>query len=75
MAGVDVSDIIDIDEAGFKLEHSDRKFGKTVSSLRCSQNGVCGRGEKLNLLLAICGDDIDNMRWHETWMDGGTTIE
>ena len=75
MVGVDISDIIDIDEAGFKLEHSNRSFGKTVSALRCTQNGVYGRGEKLNLLLAICGDDIDNMRWHETWMDGGTTIE
>ena len=75
MRGVPISDIIDIDEAGFFLEHSDRRFGKTVSCLRCCQNGVYGKGEKINLLLAICGDDVGRMRWHEQWMDGGTTIE
>ena len=37
MRGVPIADIIDIDEAGFFLEHSDRKFGKTISSLRCSR--------------------------------------
>ncbi len=40
MRGVPISDIIDIDEAGFFLEHSDQKFGKTILSMRCSQNGV-----------------------------------
>ena len=47
---------------------------KAVSCLRCSQNGVYGRGEKVNLLLAISGDDVTPMRWSEMWMDGGTTI-
>jgi len=75
MRGVPIADIIDIDEAGFFLEHSDRKFGKTISSLCCSQNGVYGHGEKVNLLLAICGDNVGRMRWHEQWMEGGTTIE
>ena len=74
MAGVNTADIIDIDEAGFKLEHQNRKHGKTVSALRCDQPGVYGRGKKLNLLLAISADDVNRMRWHETWMDGGTTI-
>jgi hypothetical protein len=49
MRGVPIADIIDKDEAGFFLEHSDRKFGKTISSLSCSQNGVYGHGEKMNL--------------------------
>jgi hypothetical protein len=75
MRGVSIADIIDIDEAGFFLEHSDRKFGKTISSTRCSQNGVYGHGEKVNLLLAICGDNVGRMRWHGQWMEGGTTIE
>jgi hypothetical protein len=75
MRGVPISDIIDIDKAGFFLEHSNRRFGKTASCLRCCQNGVYGKGEKINLLLAICGDDVGRMRWHEQWMDGGTTIE
>ena len=44
--------------------------------LRCSQNGVyAGSGEKVNLLLAISGDDATPMRWSEQWMEGGTTIE
>ncbi len=52
--------MIDIDEAGFKLEHSNRKHGKTVSALRCTGEGVYGgrENQKLNLLLAICGDDV-----------------
>jgi hypothetical protein len=58
MRGVLIADIINIDEAGFFLEHLDQKFGKTISSMRCSQNGVYGHGEKVNLLLAICGDDV-----------------
>jgi len=75
MRGVPIVDIIEIEEAGFFLEHSDRKFGKTISSLCCSQNGVYGHGEKVNLLLVICGDNVGQMRWHEQWMEGGTTIE
>ena len=34
-----------------------------------------GKGEKVNLLLAICGNDVGRMHWHEKWMHGGTTIE
>ena len=75
MVGVAVTDIIDINKAGFFLESSNRNYGKTVSCLRCSQNGVYGRGEKVNLLLAISGDDVNRMRWHEQWREGGTTIE
>ncbi len=57
------------------MEHSNINFGKTVSCQRCSQNGVYGRGEKVNLLLAICGDNVGRMRWHKQWMGGGTTIK
>jgi hypothetical protein len=74
MRGVPIADIVDIDEAGFFLEHSDQKFGKTILFMRCCQNGVYGHGEKVNLLLAICGDNVGRMRWHEQWMEGGTTI-
>jgi hypothetical protein len=45
MRGVDIVNIIDIDEAGFFLEHLDQRFGKTVSCQCCSQNGVYERGE------------------------------
>ena len=44
MIGVPIADIIDIDEAVFFLEHLDQRHGKTPSCLRCSQNGVYGRG-------------------------------
>ena len=64
MRGVPIADIIDINEAGFFLEHSDRKFGKTILSLRCSQNGVYGHGEKVNFLLVICGHYVGQMHWH-----------
>ena len=37
MAGVDTSGIIDINEAGFKLEYANRSFRKTVSALPCTQ--------------------------------------
>ncbi len=75
MRGVPIADIINIDEAGFVLEQSDQKFAMIISSMRCSQNGVYGQGEKLNLLLAICGDNVCRMHWHKQWMEGGTTIE
>jgi hypothetical protein len=75
MRGVSIANIIDIDEAGFFLEHSDQKFGKTVSSMRCSWNGVYGHGEMVNLLLAICSENVGQMHWHEQSMEGGTTVE
>jgi hypothetical protein len=43
--------------------------------MHCSQNDVHGHGEKVNLLLAICGDNVGPMNWHKQWMEGGTTIE
>jgi hypothetical protein len=75
MVDVATEDITDIDEAGFKLEHQKRSYGKTVSALRCDQQRVYGRGKKLNLLLAISGDNVNVMRLSEMWKDGGTIIE
>jgi hypothetical protein len=40
-----------------------------------SHNGVYGHKEKVNLLLAICGDNIGRMCWHKQWIEGGTSIE
>ena len=45
MVGVATADIIDIDKAGFKLEHQNQSYGKTVSALRCDQLAVYGRGK------------------------------
>jgi len=73
MGSVLIADIIGIVEAGFFLEHLDRKFGKTMSPMCCSHNGH-GDGEKVNLLLAIC-DNNAGLCWHEQVMEGGSTIE
>ena len=73
--GVPTRDMIDVDEAGFKLEDQIRKFGKTVSALRCDQPGVYGSGAKANLLLAISGDPVLAMRWWDMWRKGGTTLD
>ena len=74
MRSAPFADIINMDEAGLFLEHSDRKFGKTISAMRCSQNGVYGYGEKVNILLAICSDNVGRMHWHEQWMDAECNI-
>ncbi len=43
----------------------------TLQSERCLRK----RGEGKFALLAICGDNVGRMHWHEQWMDGGTTIK
>ena len=68
-------DMIDVDEARFKLEHQNRKFGKIVPRLRCDQAGVYGIGSKMNLLLAITGDPVLAMRWWKMWRKGRTTLD
>jgi hypothetical protein len=65
MRGIDIVDIIDIDQAGFFSNDLDQRFGKTVLCQHCSQKGIYGKGEKVNLLLAICGDDVGRMRSSE----------
>jgi hypothetical protein len=61
MRGVSIAHIVDIDEAGFFLEHLDQRHSKTVLCLGCSQSGVYGKGEKVYLLLAISGEDVGRM--------------
>ena len=67
--------MIDVNEAGFKLKQQTRKFGKTVSALRCTQAGVYRIGSKVNLLLAIAGNPVLAMRWWEMRRKGGTTLD
>ena len=62
--------MINIDEAGLKLDHQNRKFGKTVSALRFDKTGIYGIGSKTNLLLAIAGDPDLAIRWWEMWRKG-----
>ena len=75
MVGVDVEDLIDIDETGFKLESSNRKYGYAVRELRCSDTGAYGAGRKVNFLMAISGARHGAaMRWFDIWEGGGTTL-
>jgi transposase len=74
MAGVDTRSVLDIDESGYEVEATNRKFGKTVRRLRCDDSGPFNRNKKLNLLLCIGGDDNDPVTFHETWTGSGTTL-
>jgi hypothetical protein len=68
--------MIDVDEAGFKIEHTNPNFGKTVSWLRCYLEGEYNRDKKINCLIAISADSNYNMEWHGVWPqeEGGTDV-
>lgn len=71
------SRIIDLDEAALFVESSNRGRGKAHLVRRVRELGPYGHSEKLNILVAICGEDYvpgqQARRWVETWTDGGTT--
>ncbi len=69
-------DMIDMDEAGFKVEASNPKFGKVVSWLRCYLEGQYNRDAKLNCMMAIAADRNYDMEWHDLWRqeEGGTDL-
>ena len=74
IADIDPRNLIDIDEMGIEIEHSNRNRGKTVEGQRCNAAGVYNRNEKMNVLLAISGCDVNPMRWVEPWTGEGTTL-
>lgn len=78
IADVPRSRIIDLDEAGLFLESSNRGRGKAHLIRRVREVGPYGHSEKLNILVAILGEDPapgqSARRWVETWTEGGTTI-
>ena len=74
IVGVDPRNVIDIDEMGLEVEHSNRKRGKSVKGMRCNEPGTYNRNQKMNVLVAICGCDVHPARWVETWTGEGTTI-
>ena len=80
MGGIRWSQIIDLDQCGvFFLESADRPGGKAFVGVRLRDFGPYNKGEKSNLMLAICGEDGNDgqpsCRWRMVWNDGGTTIE
>ncbi len=75
-ADVRTQDMIDVDEAGFKIEHTNPNFGKTVSWLQCYLKGEYNHNKKINCLMAISADRNYNMEWHDVWPqeEGGTDV-
>ena len=73
IADIPREDLIDLDEYGAELSTADRKIGKVYLGVRCKQSGLYSKTEKLNLLLAISGDDDNPMRWRDIWTGEGTT--
>ena len=68
-------DMIDLDEGGIELSDAERNFGKAYIGKRVKQSGLYSKSAKLNLLLAICGDDDLPLRWRDIWTGEGTTGE
>ena len=56
IADIRRDDMIDVDEAGIKLEHANRRMGKAALSGRVRQRGNYGHGENHTLKMAISGD-------------------
>lgn len=75
-ANIRTCDMIDMDEAGFKIESTNTKFGKAVSWLRVWTEGQYLRDKKLNCMMAISADANYNMEWHDVWSqdEGGTDL-
>lgn len=69
-------DMIDMDEAGFKIEATNPCYGKSVSWSRCHTEGAYNRDRKLNCMMGISADPAINMCWHDLWpqSEGGTNL-
>jgi hypothetical protein len=69
---------IDFDEAALFVELANRSRGKASLIRRVRDIGPYGHSEKLNILVAICGETPligqRGRRWIEMWRDGGTTV-
>ena len=68
---------IDLDEAALFVELALRGCGKAHLTRRVREVGPYGHSEKLNILVAIIGEDYapgrPARRWTDTWTHGGTT--
>ena len=75
IANEQTEDMIDIDEARFKLESADRSFGKVSREFRCNLKGMYKKGEPgTNLIMAISGDDNHSYEFHKQYTEGGTDL-
>jgi len=69
----DTASMIDIDEAGFKIDDQDRKRGKVTKQRRVNSKGKYKKGDRnVSLLMGISGDQQDPFEFHQTFSEGGT---
>jgi hypothetical protein len=72
---VATDEMIDIDEAKFKLESSDRSFGKVAREFRANIRGKYKKGVPgTNLIMAISGDGTNPYSFHRQYTEGGTDL-
>ncbi len=55
-ADVSTRDMIDMDQAGMKIEATNPHYGKVVLWERCHIDGAYNRNRKLNLMMAVTAD-------------------
>ena len=75
IADLSAADMIDLDQAAIELTGINPTRGKSVEGQRVRDQGPYSKVDKVNLMLAICGDPILPERWTEMWDEGGTTVE
>ena len=75
IGGLSTEDVIDIDEAKYKLESQNRKRGKTIRRKRVNARGKYKRGEEgTNLLMGISGSEQTPFSYHRMYSEGGTDL-
>ena len=73
IADIRHQDMIDLDECGVEISDGDRSTGKAYIGHRVNQPGPYSKTTKINLLLAVSGDDVARARWRDMWTGQGTT--
>ena len=73
IADIRRQDLIDLDECGIELSTAERDIGKAYVGERVQQEGLYSQTDKWTLLLAICGDPNNPLRWRDLWTGEGTT--
>ena len=75
IADEQTSDMIDIDEARFKLESADRKYAKVAREFRANVRGKYKKGDPgTNLIMAVLGDANNVYSFHRMYSQGGTDL-
>jgi hypothetical protein len=75
IAGEQTEDMIDIDEARFKLESADRSYAKVAREFRAKIRGKYKKGEPgSNLIMAISVDGNNPYSFHRQYTEGGTDL-